>query len=364
SCCLFASESFQVLIRPLCFVQILPVSRYDFRYRNIRRIYGVSRSGREMRVSVLLVLVVGLGACCLAEGEGKVEFQVQDETCSDYCAATYPKHTYPEPDDHCACTRGCRMAVMDALMSWPFAPDRSFCLSTCKEAYGSDGHLYACQTGCNVTTIDQKVPNRDQIYQTTGGTKEFGLVMELFEAISSQLPNGDGQMEMLTQQAESMYQLLPGGGKVSAFVIIEENEGSVEIEYGESIVDGLGYAERLEDLQNRRRRKRRRGEMGRPHTACLVLGSTPREGGLLSLVGVGLILVAIVTCCCSGLLSDEVETTNQETGTKKRESQLMAVEVRKEKMMMMSPQLQSPPTFSLGYPQPLPVYSEKKSTQL
>ena len=96
SCCLFASESFQVLIRPLCFVQILPVSRYDFRYPNIRRICGVSRSGREMRVSVLLVLVVGLGACCLAEGEGKVEFQVQDETCSDYCAATYPKHTYPE----------------------------------------------------------------------------------------------------------------------------------------------------------------------------------------------------------------------------------------------------------------------------
>lgn len=74
-----------------------------------------------------------------------------------------------------------------------------------------------------MTTIDQKVPNRDQIYQTTGGTKEFDLVMELFEAISSQLPNGDGQMEKLTQQAESMYQLLPGGGKVSAFVIIEEN---------------------------------------------------------------------------------------------------------------------------------------------
>ena len=73
-----------------------------------------------------------------------------------------------------------------------------------------------------MTTIDQKV-HRDQIYQTTGGTKEFGLVMELFEAISSQLPNGDGQMEKLTQQAESMYQLLPGGGKVSAFVIIEEN---------------------------------------------------------------------------------------------------------------------------------------------
>jgi small subunit ribosomal protein S28e len=38
------------------------------------------------------------------------------------------------------------------------------------------------------------------------------------------------------------------------------------------------------------------------------------------------------------------------------QSQLMAVEVRKEKMMM-SPQLKSPPTFSLGYPQPLPVYS-------
>jgi hypothetical protein len=267
-----------------------------------------------MRVSVLLVLVVGLGACCLAEGEGKVEFQVQDETCSDYCAATYPEHTYPEPDDHCACTRGCRMAVMDALMSWPFAPDRSFCLSTCKEAYGSDGHLYACQTGCNVTTIDQKVPNRDQIYQTTGGTKEFDLVMELFEAISSQLPNGDGQMEKLTQQAESMYQLLPGGGKVSAFVIIEENEGSVEIEYGESIVDALGYAERLEDLQTEAEEEEKGGDGVTTYRVSCPWGYTT-GGRLLSLVGVGLILVAIVTCCCSGLL----ETTNQETGTKKRE---------------------------------------------
>ena len=49
-----------------------------------------------MRVPVLLVLVLGLGAFCLAEGEGKVEFQVQDETCSDYCAPSYPEHTYPE----------------------------------------------------------------------------------------------------------------------------------------------------------------------------------------------------------------------------------------------------------------------------
>lgn len=92
----------------------------------------------------------------------------------------------------------------------------------CEEAYGSNGHLYACQTGCNVTTIDQKVPNRDQSYQTTG-TNELGFVLELFEAVSSQLQTGGSQMDDLTQQAETMYQLLPGGAKVSTIVIIQEN---------------------------------------------------------------------------------------------------------------------------------------------
>jgi hypothetical protein len=129
-----------------------------------------------------------------------------------------------------------------------------------------------------------------------------------------------------------------------------------------SVSSGLGYAERLEDLQTEAEEEKGGNGATTYRVSCPWKYTT--GGRLLSLVGVGLILVAIVTCCCSGLLSDEVETTNQETGTKKRESQLMAVEVRKEKMMMMSPQLQSPPTFSLGYPQPLPVYSEKKSTQL
>ena len=217
-----------------------------------------------MQVKVFALLPVLLGLCGCSLEEDKVEIQVKDETCSDYCAATYPEHTYPDvslcvslslsslimaspplftqPDDHCACTRGCRMAVMDALMSWPFAPKRSFCLSSktqemsrqfyhfpsfataCKEAYGSDGHFYACQTGCNVTTIYQKVPNSDQIYQSssTGGSPELGIVMEMLQAISKQLPNDD-QMEKLTQQAESMYRLLPGGARVSTFVIIQEN---------------------------------------------------------------------------------------------------------------------------------------------
>ena len=73
-----------------------------------------------------------------------------------------------------------------------------------------------------MTTIDQKVPNRDQSYQTTG-TNELGFVLELFEAVSSQLQTGGSQMDDLTQQAETMYQLLPGGAKVSTIVIIQEN---------------------------------------------------------------------------------------------------------------------------------------------
>ena len=206
-----------------------------------------------MWAGVLLVFVLGLGCGCLAGEDG------EEGSCSDYCAATYPEHTYPkvslsllpprltlalvstQPQDHCACARGCRIAIMDALISWPFSPERSFCLSgktrsptlalshvlsrslaACEEAYGSEGHLYACQTGCNVTTIDQKVPNRDQIYQT--GTKDMGFVAELLEVVSGQLPPLDGgEVGQLTQHAESLYQLLPGGAKVSTIVIIEGN---------------------------------------------------------------------------------------------------------------------------------------------
>ena len=85
-----------------------------------------------------------------------------------------------------------------------------------------------------------------------------------------------------------------------------------------SVSSGLGYAERLEDLQTEAEEEEKRGDGATTYRVSCPWKYTT-GGRLLSLVGVGLILVAIVTCCCSGLLSDEVETTNQETVTKKRE---------------------------------------------
>lgn len=113
-------------------------------------------------------------------------------------------------------------------------------------------------------------------------------------------------------------------------------EGPVEIEYGESFVDGEfpdliklldlsvcvslttapGYPAggRLESVSE---------EEGGEETATYRL-SCPWNytvaGRLLSVAGVGLILIAIIACCCSGLLSLEMEgTQEEEEGIKKRE---------------------------------------------
>ena len=53
---------------------------------------------------------------------------------------------------------------------------------------------------------------------------DMGFVMELFDAVSSQLPqlpSFGGKLEELTQHAESMSQLLPEGGRVSTIIVIE-----------------------------------------------------------------------------------------------------------------------------------------------
>lgn len=50
--------------------------------------------------SVLVVLVLGMGASSLAGEDGdegmEVVFSEQDVSCSQYCGATYPEHTYPD----------------------------------------------------------------------------------------------------------------------------------------------------------------------------------------------------------------------------------------------------------------------------
>ena len=114
-------------------------------------------------------------------------------------------------------------------------------------------------------------------------------------------------------------------------------EGPVEIEYGENFVDGecpdliklldlsvcvslttaAGYPAggRLESVSE---------EEGGEETATYRLScpwNYTAAGRLLSVVGVGLILIAIIACCCSGLLSLEMEGTQEEEeeGIKKRE---------------------------------------------
>ena len=49
-----------------------------------------------MQACVLLVSILALGGLCLAGEESNIEPQTGDESCSHYCSATYPEHTYPE----------------------------------------------------------------------------------------------------------------------------------------------------------------------------------------------------------------------------------------------------------------------------
>lgn len=97
----------------------------------------------------------------------------------------------------------------------------------CDEAYhGNSRHLFACQTGCNVTTIDQQIANRDQIYPVQTNTSEVSFVFELLATIKHQLSPQfmvvNTELDQLTQHAENMYQYLPCS-EVTSFVLIEDN---------------------------------------------------------------------------------------------------------------------------------------------
>lgn len=100
---------------------------------------------------ILVFLVLALCGNCFTEDETELSNQVEEDvSCSQYCDGTYPEHTYPDvstltvlvvyftrvlssslqPEDHSACSRGCRLAVMDALIAWPFSPTSSSCLAS------------------------------------------------------------------------------------------------------------------------------------------------------------------------------------------------------------------------------------------
>ena len=165
----------------------------------------------------------------------------------------------------------------------------------------------------------------------------------------------------------------------------------MEMEYGKNIFDGeflylalellhlmcvlFLRAERLENTPE----EEDEGEVAAATYRVSCPWNYTTSGRLLSLVGVGLMLVAILTCCCSGLLSDEDNHQEEEVGTKKKEVRIPGVyqvlilqceclrfsqsyRMSVKEKLMMSPQLKAPPTYSLGYPQPLPLY--KSSTLL
>lgn len=77
-----------------------------------------------------------------------------------------------------------------------------------------------------MSTIDQKIPNRDHIYPKLANASEPGFVRDLLgNSIGHQLPQFvlvSGDVVELTQHAEMMYQFLPHGG-ASTFVIIEDD---------------------------------------------------------------------------------------------------------------------------------------------
>lgn len=308
-----------------------------------------------MRLIVLVLFILGLGGRCLA-GE-KDDTRVNQDSCSQYCGGTYPEHTYPNPKDHSACARGCRLARVDALIAWPFKPDPTSCINTCDEAYRNDHHLFACKLGCNVSTIDQKIPNRDHIYPKLANASEPGFVRDLLgNSIGHQLPQFvlvSGDVVELTQHAEMMYQFLPHGG-ASTFVIIEDDGESMEIQYGYNFDDSsLSNHEWKEKLYHMQGEEPYSSETSTYHFSCPWKNTHYAVAGrLLFFVAVGLIAVALFTCCCASLMPEEGERISEK---KKKSVQQVDDQV------YIATHLKSPVTFSPGYPQPVPYYGEKKN---
>ena len=103
----------------------------------------------------------------------------------------------------------------------------------CREAYDNGLHCFACKLGCNATTIDQKIPNRDKIYQTDANhstAAQVGFVVEVFATVRDQLPQfimiGDNNMADLTEHAKKMYQLLPCNN-AATFIFIEDDVSGI-----------------------------------------------------------------------------------------------------------------------------------------
>ena len=76
-----------------------------------------------------------------------------------------------------------------------------------------------------MTTIDQQIPNRDNIYQTQVNDSEVGFVVEMVQDL---LPLLSDDITKLTQHAERLYQLLPCG-EVTTFVFIEDDVSVFQI---------------------------------------------------------------------------------------------------------------------------------------
>jgi hypothetical protein len=303
-----------------------------------------------MRATVLVLFVLGLlGRCCLAVEED-YDSRGSSESCSQYCDGTYPKHTYPNPEDHTACARGCRLANMDALIAWPFAPDPTSCLTTCAEAYLSGHLLYACQLGCAVTTIDQQIPNRDNIYQTQVNDSEVGFVVEMVQDL---LPLLSDDITKLTQHAERLYQLLPCG-EVTTFVFIEDDGESLEILYGynfDSSVSSSNYEifQVKEEDPHSSETSSYRFSCPWKYTRHSVTGT------ILCFMAVILVLLALFACCAR-LMPENTEGSGEDITEKKKKQYKMEV-------VYVPTHLKSPVTVTPGYPQPVPYYGKKKNTQ-
>ena len=89
----------------------------------------------------------------------------------------------------------------------------------------------------------------------------------------------------------------------------------------ETSMNSTAHASSLDDLLEERERERESNVGYDPEMVTYRLSCPWSYTGarrLLAVLGLGLILVAIVSCCCSGILSDEAPS-NEEGGTTKSE---------------------------------------------
>ena len=92
----------------------------------------------------------------------------------------------------------------------PLSPSR---LTVCREGYASnDSQTYACIIGCNASTIDQMIPDRDRFYPTKTTTDQSGPTEGLLDSFRKQIPQLfvlSYDIAALQQHADRMMTLLP-----------------------------------------------------------------------------------------------------------------------------------------------------------